>query len=104
MDILVKTDRNIEGGTALFARVRDEVEGTLDRFAGRITRVEVHLSDENGPQKGGASDMRCVMEARLKRRPPTAVTHQAPTVEQAIIGAAGKLQRLLGSTVGRLRG
>jgi len=44
-----------------------------------------------------------VMEARLEGRQPVAVTHHAPTVDQAVDGAAAKLARLIESTLGRLR-
>lgn len=36
-----------------------------------ISRVEVHLSDEDG-KKGGQNDKRCMMEARLDGRQPAA--------------------------------
>ncbi len=103
MQILLNTDRNIEGHEALATRVSDEVESALERFSDRITRVEVHLSDENSDKKGGNDDMRCVMEARLEGRQPVAVTHHAATLDQAIDGAADKLASLIESTLGRLR-
>jgi hypothetical protein len=64
--------------------------------------VEVHLSDENS-HKGGADDKRCLMEARLEGRPPTAVSHRAPSVQLAIDGAAAKLARVIESTIERRR-
>lgn len=44
-----------------------------------------------------------MMEARLEGRQPTAVTHQAPTVAEAVDGAADKLERSIRSNLGRLR-
>jgi ribosome-associated translation inhibitor RaiA len=76
------------------------VEDALSRFSDRITRVEVHLSDQTGP-KHGQLDKRCMMEVRLRGRQPTVVTHQAKTLDQAIDGAADKLQRSLTHSVGR---
>lgn len=78
------------------------MERPLTRFSERIARIEVDLSDDNGG-KGGEADKRCVMEARLEGRQPTAVTHDAATADQAIEGAADKLGRLIDSTLGRLR-
>jgi len=103
MQIQLNTDRNIEGHEALATRVSEEVESALKRFSDRITRVEVHLSDENSDKKGGNDDMRCVMEVRLEGRQPVAVTHHAATLDQAIDGAADKLASLIESTLGRLR-
>lgn len=103
MQIQINTDRNIDGHEALAAQVRGVVESALGRHESLITRVEVHLSDENSAKKGGKDDIRCMMEARLEGRPPAAITHQAATVEQAVDGAAEKLTRLIESTLGRLR-
>ncbi|MGB5062981.1 MAG: HPF/RaiA family ribosome-associated protein [Candidatus Competibacter sp.] len=102
MQIQINTDRNIEGHEALAARVSGVVESTLRRISDHITRVEVHLSDENSDKKGGDNHMRCLMEARLQGRQPVAVTHQATTLDQAVNGAADKLIRLIESTLGRL--
>ena len=102
MQIQINTDRHIEGHEALAVQVSDVVESALSRISDYITRVEVHLSDENSQKKGG-NDMRCAMEARLKGRQPIAVTHQAATLELAVDGATDKLTRLIESTLGRLR-
>jgi ribosome-associated translation inhibitor RaiA len=103
VQIQINTDRNIEGHEALAAQVSGVVESALSRFSDSITRVEVHLSDENSDKKGGNDNMRCMMEARLEGRQPVAVTHQAATVDQAVDGAADKLTRMIESTLGQLR-
>ncbi len=102
MQVQVNTDHHIKGHEALVIRVRATVEGALSRFSDHITRVEVHVSDENG-DKHGQNDKRCAMEARLEGRQPVAVTRQAATVDEAIDGAAGELARLIEHTLGRLR-
>jgi ribosome-associated translation inhibitor RaiA len=102
MQIQVNTDHNIEGHETLIANVRSAVERALDRFSDRITRVEVHLSDQNG-DKGGPNDKRCTMEARLEGRQPMAVTHDAATLDQAIDGATDEILRFLESTLERLQ-
>lgn len=101
MRIQINTDHNIEGHEALADHLRAIVETALSRFGERITRVEVHLSDQNG-DKFGRTDKRCVMEARLAGRQPIAVTNEAATVDEAVDGAAGKLTRLIETTLGRL--
>jgi ribosome-associated translation inhibitor RaiA len=101
MHVQVNTGAHIEGREALATRVRDAVESAVGRVSDHITRVEVHLSDENG-SKRGQDDKRCVMEARLEGRQPVAVSHEAATFEQAIDSAADKLTRLIASTLGRL--
>ena len=102
MLIKINTDHNIEGNEALAAYVKDETEQALSRFGEQITRVGIHLSDENSDKKGGKDTMRCVMEVRLEGRHPLAVTHQAETLEKSVTGAITKLTRLIESTIGRL--
>ncbi|MDQ6627535.1 MAG: HPF/RaiA family ribosome-associated protein [Pseudomonadota bacterium] len=101
MKIQLNTDVHIDGTEALAAQVTASVEHALKRFSEHVTRVEVHLSDENG-DKSGQHDQRCMMEARLEGRQPVAVTEHAATLEQAVHGAAQKLAHLLDSTHGRL--
>lgn len=103
MQIQINTDRNIEGHEALAAHVSGIVGSALSKISDHITRVEVHLSDENSDKKHGNDDMRCMMEARLEGLQPVAVTHHAQTLGQAVDGAGDKLCRLIDSTLGRLR-
>lgn len=102
MHIQVNTDSNIEGSEELAIQIKGVVESALSRFSDRITRVEVHLSDENG-DKSGQNDKRCMMEVRLEGRQPTAVTHHAASLSDAVDGAANKLKRSLESTLERLK-
>ena len=104
MKIQVNTDANIDGTEALATQVRATVEEALERVLEHITRVEVHLSDQNGPLRDGQAtqpDKRCVMEARLEGRQPIAATDQAATLDQAVRGAADKLARMIDSALGR---
>ena len=100
MQVIVNSDHTISGSEAVSERVESIVVDSIDRFADRITRVEVHLSDVNG-DKHGERDKRCVMEARLGGLAPIAVSHAASTVLDAIDGAADKLERALEHAVGR---
>lgn len=98
MQIQINTDHHIEGHEALAAWATGEIKTALSRHSDHITRVEVHLSDENG-HKSGTNDKRCVMEARVEGRQPLAVTHHAETLYLAVTGAADKLSRLRKSVV-----
>jgi ribosome-associated translation inhibitor RaiA len=101
MKIQLNTDVHIEGTEALAAQVATTVEQALERFSDHVTRVEVHLSDENGG-KSGQHDHRCMLEARLEGRQPVTVADHAATLDQAVHGAAHKLAHLLDSMLGRL--
>ncbi len=102
MQIQINTDHTIEGREALSAHIRTVVESALSHESGHITRVEVHGSDESGP-KGGPKTMRCTMEARLERHQPLAVTVDAPSLHQAIAGAADKLSQLVRDVLDKAR-
>lgn len=103
MQIQVNTDRHISGQDTLTDSIRDELQRSLKRFDEHITRIEVHLSDQNSEQRGGDDDIRCVIEARLEGRQPSVVTHDAANVKQAFTGAVDKLTRLLTSIIKRMQ-
>jgi ribosome-associated translation inhibitor RaiA len=103
MQVQVTTGHRVEGSQRLIQHVEDEVTAALERFGNRITRVEVHFTDENGHTKSTGTDKRCAVEARLAGLPPLAVSHQAATLEQALGGAIEKLERSLDHTLGRLK-
>src|SRR5690606_36945893 len=64
MIIQLNTDKHIVGSPALAAQVERDLTKTLKRFTGRLTRIEVHLSDLNS-SGSGPDDKRCVLEARV---------------------------------------
>ncbi len=101
MQVQTNTDDSVAGRAELAERVETIVQASLDRFRDRITRVEVHLNDEN-KGKGGVDDKRCLMEARLRGLEPVAVSHYAGTLLEAIGGAVEKLERALDHKLGRL--
>lgn len=100
MQIQINTGHHINGRESVASWIQQVVEAALKRWSPHITRVEVHLRDENG-DKAGQQDKQCTMEARLEGHPPLATTHQAATVEKAVKGTAGKLARLIDHTLGR---
>lgn len=102
MLIQINSDHSIDVTERLTAHLESLVTGELERFTTQITRIEVHLSDING-NKGGDTDKRCLLEARVEGRPPTAVTNLAATVEDAVSGAATKMKRALDHELGKLR-
>lgn len=104
MKIQVNTDRNIVGHEALAQGVEESVRDVLSRFSSQITRIEVHLSDENGTDKTFGADKRCLLEARLAGRQPSSVTASADSPEAAAKGAAQKMVRLLETELGRANG
>ena len=101
MHININTDKTIERHQGLDQHVDTVVKAAVGRFGEHITRVEVHLSDENS-QKSADGGNRCLLEARITGYQPIAVSSHAVHLHQAVSGAADKLQRAIESALGRL--
>lgn len=101
MQIVINTDKTIDRHQGLDDHVNTVVSAAVQRFADHITRVEVHLSDDNS-QKSADGGNRCLLEARVTGYQPIAVSAHAITLHQAIAGASDKLKRAIDSALGRL--
>lgn len=102
MLVQVHTNGHAEEREGLVEQIEAEIREAVGNFSDQLTRVEVHLADENS-HKGGDNDKRCTVEARIENMPPVAVTHHAGNVDDAVNGASEKIKRALSSTIGRLR-
>lgn len=102
MRVQVNHDNNVRIGEEVADRLTRVLESSLSQFADRITRVEMHLGDENAG-KHGDFNKRCMLEARLANLAPIAVTHQAESLQMAFEGALEKLDRALGHAIGKLQ-
>ena len=101
MIIQINTDKNIAGDERLESYLNTIIKDELSHFSDNITRIEVHLADENS-QKNGEDDKRCMIEARIENRQPIAVTSHANTVKIAVNDALEKLKASLETIEGRL--
>jgi ribosomal subunit interface protein len=101
MNIQVNTDHNIEGSAELNTYIDSNLSTAFKRLNVAITRIEVHLSDENAGNSG-VSDMRCLLEARVSNHQPVVVSHHAETIYDAIETASGKLLRALDTMAGKM--
>jgi hypothetical protein len=100
MKIQVNSDKTIDVDASLMGFVEGEVSRVLDRFAKRLTRVEVHLSDVDN-KKTGKADKRCLIEVRPVGDKPLSASALALTVEASVGAALGKMQRSLTTFFGR---
>ena len=102
MQIQVNSSNHFEGNARLDQWVRSTLQNSLERYEDDLTRIEVHLRDENG-DKPGPHDKRCQMEARPKGHQPISVSHKSASLDQAVEGAATKLNHALEHLYGKLR-
>jgi hypothetical protein len=102
MQIQINTDKNVEGKERLVTFFASELKTELARFDEKITRIEVHLGDENS-DKFGLNDKRCLIELRLAKKQPIAVTDFAESTEKSFYGALEKAKKLLDTTFDKMR-
>lgn len=101
MTIQLNSDNNLTLHDTFRSQLNTLLSEELSRFSEHITRLEVHLSDENS-HKEGLNDKKCILEARLEGMKPIAVTNIANNHEQAVEGAIDKLKTSLTTIFGRL--
>ncbi len=102
MQIQINTDNNIGNSERLTNFFSNEVTNELGRFDNLITRVEVHFGDENS-EKFGTNDKRCLIEVRVAKKEPIAVTDYADTIEKAFSNSIKKVKRVLDTTHEKMR-
>jgi ribosomal subunit interface protein len=102
MTVQVNTDNHIKGSENMEAYVTEKMHSGLKHFTDKITRVEVHMSDQNA-DKGGAKDIRCRIEVRLEGQQPVLVEIKEDNHEKAISGAVNKMQAALRTKIGKMQ-
>jgi hypothetical protein len=100
MKIQVNSDKTIAVDASLIRFVEGEVRRLLGRFATRLTRVEIHLSDVDDAKRG-LPDKRCLIEVRPAGTQPKSASAQATEMAYAVSHALGKMQRSLTTFFGR---
>ncbi|MBE1285329.1 MAG: HPF/RaiA family ribosome-associated protein [Rhodobacteraceae bacterium] len=101
MQIQVNTDNFIHGDERVIEVAEAVVQHDLNHLEDRLTRVEVHLKDQNA-DKHGPEHIRCTMEARPRGLGPLAAHHDAADIQAALKGAAKKLRTRLTSEFEKL--
>jgi len=101
---------NIHGhGFSVTRAIREYVDKrmrfALARIGHRLRRVDVRLSDLNGPR--GGVDKRCLIEVRINRHPPVVVTDVQSdlytSIDRASARAGRTVMRRLAHANGRRR-
>ena len=92
---------DVDSSDALSQRVHEQVDKALAHVHRSVTRVEVHLRDDNAG-KHGNQDKRVVMEARPEGHQPITVDAKGEDMYKVIDDAAAKLGRALKSHLERI--
>ena len=91
---------DIESSQAIQQYVHDNVEKHLGHHEQHITRVEVHLRDDNAG-KSGSNDKRCVVEVRIANAQPLAVESTGEDMYGTINDAIAKAGRATKNKIDR---
>lgn len=102
MIIKLNTDKNIKGTEGLERFVSEKITSSLKHFANHVTRIEVHLSDQNA-DKGGADDIQCKIEARVEGMQPIIAKSKSDKKEKALAEAVDKTKASLASIIGKMK-
>lgn len=94
MQVQFNSDSSVMGTANVAERIEAKVREKLARFEDRLTRLEVHVHDENA-HKHGQDDKACTIEARPRGGRPIGVTENASTVDDAARKAASTLAQRL---------
>ncbi len=101
MQFQFNSDSSVMGTENVAERIEAQLRQKLDRFTDKLTRLEVHVRDENGA-KGGDDDKVCMIEARIRGDKPIGVTGKAGDVDAAARVAgntmAQRLERYFGKS------
>ena len=100
MQFLFNSDNQMPLGSDTAEKVEALVEARLGRISDRLTRVEVHVSDIDGP-RNGSDDKRCAIEIRPNGMRPIVAADQASTVEAAVSAAADKVLKAFDRQIGK---
>ncbi|WAT17650.1 HPF/RaiA family ribosome-associated protein [Aurantiacibacter sp. MUD11] len=100
MQVQFNSDSSVMGTDNVAERIEGVVRDKLKRHAERLTRLEVHVRDENA-RKGGGDDKSCTIEARPRSGGPIGVTAHAGDVDTAARLAADKLASRLDHHFGK---
>ena len=102
MIIQLNADRSLSISEEYAEKLNGVIKKDLDRFADLLTRVEMHLADENADRKT-KEDKKCTLEAKLKTKHPVAVSAAGDTYDRAVVNALHKLKASLDTAVGKMK-
>jgi ribosomal subunit interface protein len=102
MTIQVNTDNHIDGKENFTSYIKDLFSEKLKRFDSHLTRIEVHLSDENAG-RGGSDDKKCNVEARIESHEPIFASATSNEMHIAINDALHKIKSGIERTLDKIK-
>ncbi len=103
MQVIINSDNQIDVQEDFIRHWQSEITSSLKRYSDWITRVEVHLTDENSAARGGVDDIRCLIEARPADRQPVSIEVRGESAENTLADGIQTLNRRLATLVDKAR-
>ncbi|MCC5858484.1 MAG: HPF/RaiA family ribosome-associated protein [Ectothiorhodospiraceae bacterium] len=100
MQIQLNSAQGVAMSPALEEHINKHLQSVDRRFGQRLTRIEVYLTDVNGP-KGGVNKQ-CKLEARPRGGDPLMAESLHENAYDAVSGAVKRLESVLGNHFGKL--
>jgi hypothetical protein len=101
MQFMFNSDNQIDGDTGMAEHVEGMVRTKLSRVEERLTRVEVHVRDVDGP-RSGANDKRAIVELRPAGLAPISGSDEADTIDAAVSRATDKALTAFDRQIGKM--
>lgn len=99
MQFQFNSDNRISVDANVAEQMETLVRGRLGHLSDRLSRVEVHVGDVNGPR--GGEDVRCAVELRPTGMQPISATDEAKSVESAVASATDKALSAFNRQIGK---
>jgi len=100
MQFQFNSDSSVMGTENVAERIETMMREKFARFDDRLTRLEVHVSDEHG-HTHGFDDKTCMIEARPRGGKPIGVTEHGSKVDAAARKAAQTMVQRLDRIFGK---
>ncbi len=98
MKVEVNTDKPVTDAT--LGKVVSAIQAKLARHSQRLTRAQVYLKNIGSDNHAQLLD--CTLEVRPSAHDPVVASNEAASLEEAVAGAAAKMERQLESLFARL--
>lgn len=99
MQFQFNSDNRTHAGAETAESVETLVRDRLGHVTERLSRVEVHVGDVNGPR--GGDGIRCAVELRPNGMQPISATDEAADVKAAVASATDKALTALNRQIGK---
>lgn len=100
MHVQINAAEGIEVSDAFAQHIHHSLETVEKRFGDRLTRVEIHIKDINGPK--GGPDKHTTLEARPRGLEPVIAESTVDDAYEGVRMAAKRLEKVLDKRLGKL--